>query len=204
MPNGGRTPSRYGRRRRTGRSGIQQRIQHLHDHDQPIVGRPVVACGDAIHAKIGAQVLNGFLRLSAGNFQRMVSVASFAAAEAFADVGGDRLRGCAHLSRVQDPARRSVDQPIDLICRTLGSIQNIEVAMWHTAMVPQRSMSLAIDPVVASSFLCAAFPRRRRASSCVVVRRSSCAVRHLAPLGIWRRSAFRAVRHSAPFGISRL
>jgi hypothetical protein len=29
------------------------------------------------------------------------------------------------------------------------------------------------------------------------------AVRHLAPFGIWRRSAFGAVRHLAPFGTSR-
>ena len=197
---GVRAERRCSRRTVTGparRSAIQQGVQHLHDHDQQIVQRPIVLWPDSVAAEVRAQVLDCFFGFSAGDFEGVVSIRSSATTEPFADVRADGLRGPSQLTDVQQSPRGPVDQRGDPVGGAPGGVEHVEAAVWHEPTLASRRSECATVPMPSSPFR-----RTFAASRCSFS--PFAPLRLLSPSGISRRSASGAVRHLAPFGILRL
>ena len=78
-------------RMRGDQSTIQQRIQHLHDHDQQIVKRPIRLCIDAVRTKVRPQMANRFFGFAASDLERVIPRTTPLATERFTDVRAYRL-----------------------------------------------------------------------------------------------------------------
>jgi hypothetical protein len=127
---------------------VQQRRQHLGDYYQEIVKRPVLARVDSARTVVRAEVPDGLLRFPPRDFDGTVSIPAFAASETFTDVRGDRLNAPPHLGDVQQlSARVTRDQCVEHVCRPLGGVEDIEVAVCHA-----RTVALSRDPSANKAF----------------------------------------------------
>jgi hypothetical protein len=101
IPNGGQIPDgeTAATTRWRERSAIQQRVQHLHDHHQQVVKRPIFLRTDALRTKVQSQVADRF-RFAAGDLARWFRPRPFAT-ERFTDIRADRLDRPPHLADVQ-------------------------------------------------------------------------------------------------------
>src|SRR5688500_5640360 len=106
--------------------------QHLRNHDEQVVARPVFLRRDPRRVEVRTQVPDRLFRLAASDFQRAGSIATYSAAETLADVRTYRLHGVSHLRDVQQSTlRRPVDQLVDQPRRPLGGVEQLEVPGWH-------------------------------------------------------------------------
>ena len=152
--------------------------------------RPIVRWSDSIGPEVRPQMPNRFFRFAASDLQRAGSIATLSSSESLTDIGPDRLGRITHLSDVQQPTRRSINQTIDSIRRSISGVEYIEVAMWHDAKLGRRCTPSATRPTNASSF-----PSDDS--------RLSRAFWQSAPSGSPRPLAVRALWQSAPFGSPR-
>ena len=131
-------------------------------------------------------MLNGFFGLSTRYLQRPRTVATGASTEALADIGNNGLRRIAHLADVQQPLRRTIDEPIDSIHRALSGVEDSEIAVRRTAQSRARSR-----PPVTKSAPSKPFSLRLASPQT------------MPPLGLQRSQDCSAVRNSAPLGTQR-
>jgi hypothetical protein len=136
-------------------------------------------------------VRDRLLGLTAGNLQRPRAIPAFASSKAFADVRGDGLRRIPQLADVQESPMRSVEKAVDGIGGALGSVEHIEVAVWHDRRMGTGCTGPAIPLSLRQSVPFAApFGSLRRLA---IAPFGSCGVSRL------RSLAARAVWQFAPF-----
>jgi hypothetical protein len=104
---------------------------------------------------------------------------------------------------VQQSTRRSVNQAIDPIRRSLSSVEHVEIGVWHEAKLEHGRKPNGTKSPRVSSIPCRGLPLLR-APFGSPRRLATRALRHFAPFGNSRRLATRAVWQLEPFGNSRL
>ena len=147
----------------------------------------------------------GLFRFAARHSQVSRPVAARPAAKPFCNVGSHRLHRRPQLVDVEQSIPGTmIDQSIDMINRSFGSVDDVEIPMRHDARslcVENRASSCERDTCLfrASEHSSVAVPWSLGSQHLVELR----AVWTFAPYGRSRRSDVRVVRTLAPFGRSR-
>jgi hypothetical protein len=80
-------------------------------------------------SKIRPKVSNRLFGLATSDAKGVAPLAALAAAEPFADVRGNRLRGVSQLRHVDESARRLVNESIDLVRHLVRRVEDREISM---------------------------------------------------------------------------
>ena len=159
---------------------MNQRVEHLDDHDQPVVQGPVLRWAEPMRREIRLQVPDRLFGLTSGDLERSGAKPSLM----FALVDGTDRRSW-------------------LACSGRRHISSMRTLTRSATRLAASSTSRSRCGISTS---CGNGTRRSSPPSCNSNHRRSPALSalwHHAPSGIWRRSASGALWHFAPFGIQR-
>ena len=117
--------------------------QDLHDQSDTVMDSPIVACRNATFRKVRSEMFVRFFGRSTCVAIRLVAMWSGLSTHAFANVGGDRLRGIAELGAVNQSKLSVAEELVGFVRDRACDLQNAKLGhAENLGLIAEKSVPL--------------------------------------------------------------